>query len=52
MDLTCHDPNLSPPPGSVWWECAECGAYAWLWPGEEPPECCCDDDDLDGEILS
>jgi len=27
--------------GATWWECPECGDYAWLAPGQEPPECSC-----------
>jgi len=31
-------------PGATWWECPECGDYAWLAPGQEPPECSCEGD--------
>ena len=30
--------------GATWWECPECGDYAWLAPGQEPPECSCEGD--------
>jgi hypothetical protein len=33
--------NETPPNGATWWECDKCGDYAWLWPGEEAPECSC-----------
>jgi hypothetical protein len=28
--------------GATWWECPECGDYAWLAPGQEQPECSCE----------
>jgi hypothetical protein len=30
--------------GDTWWECPICGDYAWLAPGQEPPECSCEGD--------
>ena len=30
--------------GATWWECPICGDYAWLAPGQEPPECSCEGD--------
>ena len=30
--------------GATWWECPACGDYAWLAPGQEPPECSCSGD--------
>lgn len=44
LDLTLPKHlNAEPPPEARWWECGECGDYAWLWPGEEPPECSCEE---------
>ena len=40
LDLTrLEHQNVTPPKNATWWECFVCGDYAWLWPGETPPEC-------------
>ena len=45
LDLTLIEHlNEDPPRRAMWWECEDCGDYAWLWPGETPPECSCDDE--------
>ena len=44
LDLTQPKRLNRPVPAAArWWECATCGDYAWLWPGELPPECSCEE---------
>jgi len=43
-DLTLPEHlNEVPPPSASWWECENCGDYAWVWSGEDEPACACDD---------
>jgi hypothetical protein len=43
-DLTRYpDPDVYTIPADwVWWDCPECGDYAWLDPNDKEPKCSCD----------
>lgn len=55
LDLTNYPTDTThpdDPPGYtcvpedwIWWECTDCGDYAWLAPGADEPECSCNIDE-------